>query len=531
MHILQVGSEYMYGLLRPACEQLGHTLALIPERSATPEAVPSAIAERKPRLLLAFADWSRQVPWSDLLDMARSAGIRTAFWNIEDPNHFHRFKEQCQGFDHLFTTAAECVGDYQARGHEDVSILTLAGAPSCHYRCYRPRDLDAIFVGNHYPDHPDRMVGEQNVLLPFLSRRWSLEVWGVEWWRGTPCEPFWQGLTQGPVRDYYARARIVLGMNEQRASPTMTSMRPYEALACGAFHLSDWSVAMENLFEDGRHLVLTRSAGETVELMDRYLWEEARREAIAREGQRYVYQHHTYAHRIQQMLTHLWPNDARNWFFPGREATRAGKDACPFSLSVRRVGSSTVPAAYSPEPPVAVMVLSQGSTGEGTAFPQTYLAIAQWLWLCMENDPEAASRCGEPPQEVPKVPKVHGSPLTHLWKPVRFTDPLDLPAALNQVLAEMEPQVELLIFCSPSFLKDEHAVADTVQFLRENPGKSLLCRWPTGSETGSPLAVPFLAFWHHVSWSIGGFRAVAGTDPLHDFCQRARAAGYTVSDG
>jgi hypothetical protein len=177
------------------------------------------------------------------------------------------------------------------------------------------------------------------------------------------------------------------------------------------------------------------------------------------------------------------------------------------------------------------MVLSQGSTGEGTAFPQTYLAIAQWLWLCMENDPEAASRCGEPPQEVPKVPKVHGSPLTHLWKPVRFTDPLDLPAALNQVLAEMEPQVELLIFCSPSFLKDEHAVADTVQFLRENPGKSLLCRWPTGSETGSPLAVPFLAFWHHVSWSIGGFRAVAGTDPLHDFCQRARAAGYTVSDG
>jgi len=570
MQILTLGSAFLYHLLRPACEQLGHRLAFLEEGTETGDTVRAAVEEAQPRLLLAFADWQRNVPWAEVLEIARRKDVRTAFWNIEDPNHFDAFKDRAEGFDHVFTTAAERVEDYRALGHDDVSVLRLACAPSCHYREYLPRDLDAIFVGNHYPGEPDRMGGEQNVLLPFLSRRWRLEIWGYDWWRRTPYESLWKGPTQGPLREYLARARIVLGMNEQRSSPTMTSMRPYETLACGAFQLNDWSVAMESLFEDGRHLALTRSPGETAGLMDRYLHEEARRETIAREGQRYVYAHPTYAHRIQQMLTHIWPEEARRWFIDElrveahrgeegkgwppegegptevtveapdgkqsqmaagqvlrvlgqrgfsvtgvRRVKAARRNRGQHILSVRPAGSLPVPGAHSSEPPVAVTILHQDPETEAHLSRQTYPRIPRWLCLRSRGEEEESVA-------VPEALLV-GCPLD--------STPAPLHTALNRLLVEMASHAELLVFCLPTFLEDREAVLRLVQRFREHPWAGALYQWHTSpAVTAAQQALDagtfVLAVWRQVVWSIGGFRHVPHGGPFADFVRRVRAVGY-----
>ena len=147
MHILAVGSDLMYHLLHPACEQLGHTLGQIPEDSATTEALQAGISQGKPRLLLAFADWSLKIPWADLLDIAHRAGVRTAIWNIEDHREQARRidDELHMLFPHLQLYATKLRREGQMRLGEWPCCLTSALSRG---HAFRARRLERL-VGRH----------------------------------------------------------------------------------------------------------------------------------------------------------------------------------------------------------------------------------------------------------------------------------------------------------------------------------------------------------------------------------------------
>jgi hypothetical protein len=73
-------------------------------------------------------------------------------------------------------------------------------------------------------------------------------------------------------------------------------------LSCGAFVLWDYTKGIEDDFEYGKHLVWTKSAAETKELVKYYLDNPKEREKIAKEGQKYAHKYLSWETNILNLL-------------------------------------------------------------------------------------------------------------------------------------------------------------------------------------------------------------------------------------
>lgn len=80
------------------------------------------------------------------------------------------------------------------------------------------------------------------------------------------------------------------------------NMRVFEAMGTGSFLLTNWIPTIEELFEDGKHLVLYRSAEEMADKAKYYLAHDSERERIAAAGYEEVMAKHTIQHRVDRML-------------------------------------------------------------------------------------------------------------------------------------------------------------------------------------------------------------------------------------
>ena len=242
--------------------------------------------------------------YNDLSKWCMENGIKVLFWNIEDPNHFNSFIEQAVVSSQVFTTASECVAKYIKAGCKDVGVSPLACSKKLHYYEDKPKIYDISLIANWYPCEA-RVEGIKWILTPLINAGFDVKIWGhKDKWlaNGIPEKHLMGYISYSEVAKVYNQSKIVLGANEQLDSPTMTSMRPYEVLGCRAFHLSAWSMGMANMFQDGKHLVLSRDPKKTLELVRFYLANQEARDKIAEEGQKYVYEKHTYTHRLKEML-------------------------------------------------------------------------------------------------------------------------------------------------------------------------------------------------------------------------------------
>lgn len=246
------------------------------------------------------------------------------WWTIEDPNCFDCFINQAKLYDVVFTSASEMISKYKSSGIKNVDYLTLATNPELHKplieedlqkqikytrgnnlysRKVIDLDFESIFVGNKYSHYKERIIGEKNILEPLAIQDRNFRIFGDEnWFRDKLYQKKWFGSSHwGDLDKIYGRSKIILGVNSQRHSPTMSSMRVYEVLGCKKFFLTDWSLSMETIFEDKEHLVISRNPQETIELYDYYLNNEKERNDISEKGYNFVIKNHTYYHRLKKI--------------------------------------------------------------------------------------------------------------------------------------------------------------------------------------------------------------------------------------
>ncbi|MFA4971878.1 MAG: glycosyltransferase [bacterium] len=240
----------------------------------------------------------------------RRHGIPTVWHTIEDPNHFEHFREQARGFDFVFTSDREMIPGYrQFLGHEKVWWLPLACQPAMHYPLpTEPDAADFVLIANYYP-YETRVEAVSNLITPIILAGHSLALFAYANPDGTCCwpEPFsahWKGATSCyDVTKFYPKGRIALGLNCQTHQTTMTSMRTYEALACEKPFLAAHSDAYEPLgFRNGVHFRWTGSREETMAHVRLLLNEPGVAVAMATIGVLFVWENHTYAHRLQRIL-------------------------------------------------------------------------------------------------------------------------------------------------------------------------------------------------------------------------------------
>lgn len=82
------------------------------------------------------------------------------------------------------------------------------------------------------------------------------------------------------------------------------NFRVFETLACGAMLITDkvFNNGMEELFEDGKHLVTFETEDELIEKINYYISHDEERERIAKSGQRHVLKYYTHKELLHHVL-------------------------------------------------------------------------------------------------------------------------------------------------------------------------------------------------------------------------------------
>jgi spore maturation protein CgeB len=192
---------------------------------------------------------------------------------------------------------------YRGAGIDEVRFLPQGVDPDSDY----PADdapaeyvCDASFVGSgQYP--------YRHAVLRAIAGACRLQIRGPGWEQAPPDLPVVGGPVRGRrLRQVIRGAAISVGASghpEQDADRASASNRMWKILGCGGFYLGPHVQDIEYFAIGHRHCVWYRTAAEAVEQIHHYLAAPDDRQRIAQEGRAHALRHHTYAHRLQLLLS------------------------------------------------------------------------------------------------------------------------------------------------------------------------------------------------------------------------------------
>lgn len=292
-------------------ESLGHTVERLQEGKATGEQVLAAALASDLLVVVHTHGWvTPGLPLETVLVRLEAAGIPTATYHLDlwlglqrqqdlDRDPFYRT------IGHFFT-ADKLMADWfcdntDVRGHY---------LPAAVYdrECYistepSPNANDVIFVGSrrYHPEWPYRPQ-----LIDWLAQSYGASFTHVGGDGAT-------GTVRGDdLNRLYANSKVAVGdtLCIGFDYPHYFSDRIFECLGRGGFMIHPWIKGLDDLFEDGKHLI-TYPFGDFEQLqflIDYYLDDAnaGEREQIRRAGHEHVKAHHTYRHRWQTILSTIF---------------------------------------------------------------------------------------------------------------------------------------------------------------------------------------------------------------------------------
>lgn len=243
-----------------------------------------------------------------ILEYCHSKNIPTAFWNKEDPTHYvdkvHNFVDTALRFNHIFTTANECVERYKKDyGHKSVHLLMFATQP----RLFNPverfeRTNEIVFAGSWYNQHKERCVEMESILDAILDSSYPLRIYNRQSENTDTNHTFpskftpylYSRLPHDQLDVAYKGSKYALNINTVTESDTMFARRVFELMSSNTLVISNYSRGMELLFGDN---VVFVNGKEKLRLSD----VDKKRENCLYN----VLQHHTYKNRFMQVLNDI----------------------------------------------------------------------------------------------------------------------------------------------------------------------------------------------------------------------------------
>ncbi|WP_274650663.1 CgeB family protein [Paenibacillus humicola] len=292
--------------------RLGHEVEFIHPGEQEPDVMLAKIDAFKPDLLFTDGGVGRVEAITGIIDRT---GIPHIYWGIEDPVARNMSLAYGRKSVLTLTTFTEWIDElYRPNGIRAISV-PFACNPGFHRRgVYRPElARELAFVGNNYEVHPNRLAGNRLLFEPLIGRGADIAFYGgAHWVSGKFAFRIPQDMYKGYMAyehwpDLCASVPFILGVHSINGSKTMQSMRTFEVLGCAGFFFTQHTTAIEAMFENHTHLVWSRSPEETLELYDYYRSRPDAMERIRKQGQQFVYDHHTYDHRAAQILEALKP--------------------------------------------------------------------------------------------------------------------------------------------------------------------------------------------------------------------------------
>lgn len=288
-------------LLARAFAEEGHTVNVYP-LTASHQEIVSNVCKFKPDFV--FQTGGRGVSNKHLVELQR-LGYKTILWYpdaygpdfIPDVEFFKSIKGK---FDLILVAVKGIVP--QLKGYADRVAWGPQYYDSVYYKPTIKR-LDSryvvrnvCFIGNNNKGiSPDR-----EIYIPKLYEKYKIKVIG----KGFDVVSFY--IETSEIADIYRNSKIALNfITKLNPCDLQMSDRIYKALGCGCFCLTQPIPGLDQLFQDGKHLVVFDGYNDLIEKIDYYLEHEDEREKIALEGQKEVLKKHTINVRVREYLKEI----------------------------------------------------------------------------------------------------------------------------------------------------------------------------------------------------------------------------------
>jgi hypothetical protein len=247
-----------------------------------------------------------------LVGLARSLGIPTAFWCREDGAHFDRFIESAKLFEHIFTVDETCIPRYRALAGDarTVDTLMFAVQPAIHHCDRATHEIDrAVFMGTYCTlQHPQRRAWQD--LLFQCAAEMGVTAFDRNCHRKEaeyrfPDLPWLEvrpGVPHVRTGEVYRQYKVALNVNTVERSASTFSRRLIEILACETTLVTTPAVSVNKYFREYCEVVESLDQGTEIFGRLRSAGHEGYFRDRAKAGAAYVREHHTWAHRLQQVV-------------------------------------------------------------------------------------------------------------------------------------------------------------------------------------------------------------------------------------
>jgi SAM-dependent methyltransferase len=234
------------------------------------------------------------------------------FWAIDTHIKPERCLEKARDFDLVFCAQREGKEEMHRAGIP-ARWCPLAFDPEIHRKYPLPKILDISFVGNFGRFRYKRFFWTGKKIFRKRARLISLLKKKFNLFTGN---------------FYFEDMAVVNSISKvvfNRSVKDDVNMRVFEALGCGSLLLTNRiGPGQDLLFKDREHLVEYKTRKELAAAAKYYLRHDQERERVAEQGRTLALRKHTYAHRMDYMLSFLAPRTEKKFDFS--EVGPAGGD-------------------------------------------------------------------------------------------------------------------------------------------------------------------------------------------------------------
>ena len=245
------------------------------------------------------------------LQRMKDSEIVTVLWTTDYPGKFENIQTTAPIYDHIFCQGTEAIELLTMAGIHTAKWLPMACAPEYHHPVnlsdgdLKDYSCDIAFVGSKYPNRLKLFESISDL---------DIAIWGPGWDDLDKNSTLRSNIKGGALkpeewRKIYSGSKIVLTPHfkdpENKINVHQVSPKLFEAMACGAFVITDMQKDGIELFRDGQHLIRFNNSDDLREKIIFYLNNPKEREKIAAKGREEVLSKHTYAHRIQKIVDSL----------------------------------------------------------------------------------------------------------------------------------------------------------------------------------------------------------------------------------
>ncbi len=282
------------------------------ERAIIGKALIKKISDFKPQFILVIK--GDRIPLEIIREIKEKFKLPVANYWIDDPDSIDVSRKISPNYDYFFTNDPDAVQVHKESGCSHVKFLSFGFLPDLHKKIqlseeeHKEYESEICFAGS---------VSEGRIKVLEELSNFNLKIWSpryvysfkkeyqIEKNKLPSSSPLYSKFTDRAVWNeelvkVYNASKIVLNIHSPQTVPIM---RDFEVTGCGAFLMTDDARSLKTMFNPGEEIIFYKNIEELKDLVKFYLSHSREREEIARKGNLRAHRDHTYARRMEELIS------------------------------------------------------------------------------------------------------------------------------------------------------------------------------------------------------------------------------------